>query len=60
MHMTLAPLLFTRVMALPAAAREDLLEFIGGATIDETRVSALIDEAAARLTHDPRRKTVPN
>lgn len=48
-QMALAPLLFTRVMSLPAAAREDLLEFIGSATVDETQISALIDEVATRL-----------
>lgn len=58
--MTLAPLLFARVMSLPAAAREDLLEFIGGATVDETRVSALIDELAARVHQDHFNSTVPN
>lgn len=58
--MTLAPSLFARVMTLPAAAREDLLEFIGGATIDETRVSSLIDEALARVEKDHQPTPVPN
>ena len=52
--------MFARVMALPAATREDLLEFIGGATVDETKVAELIDEAFARVTQDPFASTVPN
>ncbi len=58
--MTIAPLLFARVMALPAATREDLLEFIGGATVDESRVAELIEEAFARVTQEPFGSTVPN
>ena len=58
--MTIAPQMFARVMALPAATREDLLEFIGGATVDETKVAELIDEAFARVTQDPFASTVPN
>ena len=57
--MALAPLLFARVMSLPAAAREDLLEFIGSATVDETRVPALIDEIATRLKRDHPSKSAP-
>ncbi len=60
MHMTLAPLLFARVMALPAAAREDLLEFIGGATVDESKVSALIDEISTRVEKTRQSTTVPS
>ena len=35
--------LFARVMSLPDAQREDLLEFIGGSPVDEDSLEKLID-----------------
>lgn len=48
----ISPGLFARVMALPDAAREDLLEFMGGSPVDDTCLEALIDDISARIEHE--------
>jgi hypothetical protein len=39
-------------MALPDAAREDLLEFMGGSPVDDTCLEALIDDISARIERE--------
>jgi hypothetical protein len=52
----ISPGLFARVMALPDAAREDLLEFMGGSPVDDTCLAALIDEISERIETDRARR----
>lgn len=52
----ISPGLFARVMALPDAAREDLLEFMGGSPVDDTCLEALIDDISERIDADRLRR----
>lgn len=52
----ISPGLFARVMALPDAAREDLLEFMGGSPVNDTCLEALIDDISARIEKDRERE----
>lgn len=52
----ISPGLFARVMALPDAAREDLLEFMGGSPVDDTCLEALIDDISERIEADRLRR----
>ncbi len=42
------PTLFARVMSLPEGPREDLLEFLGGSTVDDDSLEKLIDSLACQ------------
>ncbi len=42
------PTLFARVMSLPEGPREDLLEFLGGSTVDDDSLEKLIDNFACQ------------
>jgi hypothetical protein len=42
------PTLFARVMLLPDSTREDLLEFLGGSTVDDDSLKKLIDNLACQ------------
>lgn len=46
------PGLFARLMRLPDAARNDLLEFLGATPIADAQLSAVIDSVAERLVRD--------
>ena len=54
------PGLFTRVMALPDAAREDLLEFLGGSPIDDTCLEILIERFAEEFSTGRSEAAEPN
>ncbi|MEM8580013.1 MAG: hypothetical protein AAGA38_15645 [Pseudomonadota bacterium] len=45
------PTLFARVMSLPEGQREDLLEFLGGSTVDDDCLEKLIDTMSCQ--NDP-------
>lgn len=52
--------LFARVMALPDAAREDLLEFLGASPVDDACLDKLIDEVAERVEASRKKQLEPN
>ena len=54
------PVLFARVMALPRAQREDLLEFFGGSPVDSTCLEALIQEVSGDIRKERERVPEPN
>ena len=45
----LAPSMFTRVMSLPENARADVLEILGALTVDEAKLSEILEEITADL-----------
>lgn len=49
---TINPGLFARLMRLPDAARNDLLEFLGATPIGDAQLSAVIDSVAERLVRE--------
>jgi hypothetical protein len=44
---SIEPVLFTRLMFLPPAIRDDLLEYFGSARIPERQIEKMIDEIVA-------------
>ncbi|MBO6789964.1 MAG: hypothetical protein JJ894_05430 [Dinoroseobacter sp.] len=45
----LAPSMFTRVMSLPENERADVLEMLGALTVDEAKLSIILEEITADL-----------
>ncbi len=45
----LAPSMFTRVMSLPENERADVLEMLGALTVDEAKLSEILEEITANL-----------
>ena len=59
MPVPIEPTLFARVMALPDAAREDLLEFLGGSPVDSTCLEALIERISGDIRMSRERDLEP-